>query len=250
MSYATPSFFRDRAGAAALTALTVALVGWALVAGLAVRLPVRAEEVLTLFTAAEPVPRPPEKPPVPARKRIKRPEGEASPPSLRSRATQVTAPKPVIDLPLPPPPVTVAPVVGVGNAPTQGAAPVPGPGYGAGGIGDGRGSGGSGGGDGGGWEDETPPRRIRGRIRDSDYPDAAAEAGAGGLVSVRYHVEVNGRATGCRVTRSSGNAELDATTCRLIEQRFRYDPSRDARGRPVRSVVVVDHEWVTERDPG
>lgn len=240
---------RERAGAAALTVLTVGLVGWALVAGLAVRLPVRAQEVLTLFSAAEPVPRPPEKPPVPARKRIKRREGEASPPSLRSQATQVTAPKPVIDLPLPPPPVMVAPVVGTGNAPTQGAAPVPGPGFGAGGIGNGRGSGGSGDGDGGGWEDETPPRRIRGRIRDSDYPEGAADAGASGLVSVRYAVEVDGRVTGCRVTRSSGNAELDRTTCQLIEKRFRYDPSRDARGRPVRSIVVVDHEWVMERAP-
>jgi len=240
--------YRERARAAVLTLLTVALVGWALVAGLTVRLPARMGETLKLFAAAEPVPRPPEKPPVPAHERVRRRQGKAAPPGLRSQATQVTAPTPVIVLPVPPI-VTVAPVVGTGAAPTQGAANRPGPGPGAGGIGDGRGSGGSGDGDGGGWEDETPPRRIRGRLKDSDYPESAAEAGAGGLVSVRYYVEVDGRVTGCRVTRSSGDAALDGTTCRLIEKRFRYDPSRDARGRPVRSVVVVDHEWLLDHVP-
>ena len=34
-----------------------------------------------------------------------------------------------------------------------------------------------------------------------------------------------------------------------IEKRFRYDPSRDADGRPVRSIVVVDHDWIVEREP-
>ena len=45
----------------------------------------------------------------------------------------------------------------------------------------------------------------------------------------------------------SGNAALDETTCRLIEQRYRYDPSRDADGRPVRSIIVVNQDWVLER---
>lgn len=249
MPFAYPARRRERTGAAALTLATVAALGWALLAGLAVRLPAPAAGALKLFTAAEPVPRPPEKPPVPPRERVRRRAGKASPANLRSQATQVTAPVPLVPLPVPPL-VTVAPVIGTGAAPTQGAAPVPGPGYGAGGIGDGRGAGGSGDGDGGGWGEESPPRRVRGRLKDSDYPEEAAEAGVSGLVSVRYHVEVDGRATGCRVTRSSGSAALDATTCRLIERRFRYDPSRDRTGRPVRSVVVVDHEWVLEHVPG
>ena len=56
-------------------------------------------------------------------------------------------------------------------------------------------------------------------------------------------LQPNGRATDCRVTRSSGNAELDATTCRLIERRFRYHPSRDPDWRPVRAVLVGNHTW-------
>ena len=61
-----------------------------------------------------------------------------------------------------------------------------------------------------------------------------------------YTVETDGRATRCQITRSSGSAELDETTCRLIEQRFRFDPSRDRYGRPVRSRIVQDHNWETQ----
>ena len=46
-----------------------------------------------------------------------------------------------------------------------------------------------------------------------------------------------------------GNPELDAVTCRLIQQRYRFRPSLDPGGRPVRSQVVEDHSWVTIDDP-
>ncbi|WP_375427033.1 energy transducer TonB [uncultured Sphingomonas sp.] len=238
---------RDRAVSALLSAGLVALLGWLLVIGLAVRMPTVGESPLAVFEVAPPSPPPPVRI-VPERTRNRRPEGEAAPPNLRSRATPVVAPLPIILIPTPSP-VIAAPVAGPGSDPSQGAAAVPGPGTGAGGVGNGTGSGGNGDGDGGGWEDETPPRRIRGRLRDSDYPEAAAEAGASGVVSVRYAVEVNGRVSGCRVTRSSGNAALDATTCRLITERYRYRPSLDADGQPVRVTIVVDHEWSLQAVP-
>ncbi len=62
--------------------------------------------------------------------------------------------------------------------------------------------------------------------RDSDYPAAAKEALISGTVAVRYVVAVSGRVTECSVTGSSGNAELDQTTCRLIKERFRFKPSK------------------------
>jgi periplasmic protein TonB len=219
-------------------------LGIALWWGLAIALPDGpVDEPVALFTVDPPEPPPPRS--VPPRKRSRRPEGAAAPPNLRSTATELVAPVPVL-VPPAPPPVITAPVANTGAAPTQGAAPRPGPGTGAGGEGTGFGGGGSGDGDGGGWGDETPPRRIRGRLRDSDYPREAWEAGATGLVTVRYYVNVDGRVSGCRVTHSSGNRALDETTCRLVTERFRYRPSRDGEGRPVRSVVVVDHEWVME----
>jgi protein TonB len=46
--------------------------------------------------------------------------------------------------------------------------------------------------------------------------------------------------------KSSGHSELDSTTCRLIEQRFRYEPARDSEGRPVPQVVGWAQRWWQE----
>ncbi|MEO5865957.1 MAG: TonB family protein, partial [Sphingomonas sp.] len=218
----------------------------ALIAGLAVRPAHNASEAIKAFDVVPPAP-PPVAPPPPKRQPAHTSaRGDPSPPNLRRQATEIVAPPPVI--PLPPPPIIAAPVAGTGGAPSQGAAPVAGPGYGAGGEGNGRGGGGSGDGS-GDRSRETPPHRIKGRLSDRDYPGGAAAMGAGGSVVVRYVVAVTGRATNCTVTRTSGNAELDDTTCRLIEQRFRFAPSRDAQGRPVESMIVENHNWAIEEDP-
>ena len=82
---------------------------------------------------------------------------------------------------------------------------------------------------------------------EDDYPRSAFEAGIGGTVLMRFTVGVTGRVTDCRVTRSSGNAELDGTTCRLILKRFRYRPARNAQGRPVAAVVTGKQQWVLSR---
>lgn len=223
------------------------LLLWVLIAGLAVRMPGALDGGMAIFDITPERPPPPPPPPVPAPKRNQRPEGAAAPPNLRSQATEIVAPK--LDIPLPPPPVVTAPTPNVGTAPSQGAAPIPGPGTGAGGQGTGTGSGAGGDGDGGGYdEDDTPPRQIRGAIRVSDLPDDLAEGGVRGVVSVRYFIDVDGRASRCRATRSSGIARLDALTCRLIEERFRFDPSRDGRGRPVGSWMVQDHEWEVDEE--
>jgi periplasmic protein TonB len=233
---------RGGLGAAALTALA----GWALLAGLGVSAWHAPDPALQLFQVLPDPPPPERKHADPPRQRSRRPEGEASPPNLRAEPTEIVAPVPVVPLVVPPP-VVSAPIAGTGAAPSAGSADVPGPGYGAGGEGDGRGAGGSGDGDGGGGDDETPPRQIGGRIRNSDYPREAGDAGAGGTVEVAYLVWTDGRVRDCRITRSSGNAALDATTCRLIRERFRFKPSRDARGRPVPATVIQNHEWVVER---
>lgn len=234
---------RAALGAAALTAA----LGYALVAGLALGSGASPREALTLFEVGpEPPPPPPEKL-VPHRTPSSRREGAASPPNLRSEPTEIVAPEPVVPLSVPTP-VVAAPIAGIGSAPTAGSAEMVGPGTGAGGEGDGRGSGGEGDGSGAGGE-EIPPRWVRGQLRDSDYPDGAAEAGIGGTVGVRYLVWTDGRVRECEVTQSSGSAELDATTCRLIEERFRFRPSRDARGRPVPAAIVENHSWEIHREP-
>ena len=86
--------------------------------------------------------------------------------------------------------------------------------------------------------------RISGRLGNSDYPRSALRAGVQGSVKVRYTVGIDGRAGGCTVIGSSGDAALDSTTCSLIEKRFRYRPARDRSGRPVPEVVRRTYDWI------
>ena len=88
------------------------------------------------------------------------------------------------------------------------------------------------------------PVQIAGEIRPSDYPRDLRERGIGGRVGMVFTVGANGRVTSCRITRSSGIPELDALTCRLIQQRFRYRPSTDRYGRPIPDEVEGEHDWI------
>lgn len=232
----------DRLAALIGVGISHAMLGHALFAGLSVQRAARPEEVLKLFTVT-----PPQPPAVeeikPARHTAPHREGGAAPRNLRSRATEVVAPPtPIL---LAPPPIIAAPVPTKGDERSSGASPLPGPGIGGGGQGTGAGGGRFGDGPGGGG---IGPRQIGGRIRNSDYPQAAVEAGASGMVSVRYTVMTDGHVSRCLVMRSSGNRDLDETTCRLIEQRFRFRPARDVFGEPVQADIVEDHEWIMERE--
>lgn len=246
---------RSRVGGAALTALVHAALGAGLLWGLGVPVSRVVERPLEVFDVLPPpplreekiVPPPPKKSPSPEPRRKFAPgrEGAAAPPNLKSRATEIMAPDPVIRLPVPPP-ITAAPVPDTGFDASLGAAPVRGPGTGAGGVGNGRGSGAGGDGDGGGggWNDTlSPPKLIRG-MRSGDYPRAAADAGIGGTVGVNYAVTEEGRVVDCRIFSTSGNRQLDIDTCNAIERRYRYEPARDRRGRPVQ--IFVEHYWSWE----
>jgi protein TonB len=213
---------------------------WLLVAGLAVTNSPALREKLDIFGMAPDAPPPPPPPPQPqhASKR----EGAASPANIRSTATELVAPKPV--LPPPPQPMAAAPVANTGVQSTQGAAPIPGPGTGAGGTGNGFGSGGEGDGDGDGAD--TPPRQTGGRIKSGDLPDELeylAESGREFTVGVIFAVETDGHVEDCRITHSSGNPALDRLTCELMERKFRFRPSLDENKQPVRSRVTQDQFW-------
>lgn len=87
------------------------------------------------------------------------------------------------------------------------------------------------------------PRLVGGGLLDSDNRGGRYA----GTVGVRLAVGTNGRAQGCRVTRSSGNAELDSTTCRLLQERLQFEPARDAGGNPTTSEVESVHVWGRQR---
>lgn len=231
---------RERLATGAGSIGIVALIGYVLVTGLTVPIRVLVEHPMAVLDLTEPPPPPPpekQKPPEPHK--IARPmKHDASPENLKARATPIVAP------PVPTPvksPVIAAIRPNIGAAADNGASDRPGPGQGAGGVGDGLGGGGDG--EGG----DTPPHRIRGGLGFSDMPSALRAEGIERTVAVRYAVNVDGRVSNCSITGSSGDAELDEITCRLIEKRFRFEPSRDGSGQPVRSIIVEQHSWRVDR---
>ena len=230
---AAGNFHRDRFASVVAVAVLHVAVGYALLTGAGVTALAGESERLKVFDVAVPAPPPPQQDEAPE------PEGEAAPPALEARPSAILAPPPRVQVEQP---VAAAPVAGPGAEATTGAAPVPGPGTGAGGGGAGTGSGGSGSGAGGGGA-ASRPRLLSGRIVNADYPRAAYRARAEGTVTVSYWVGVDGRASRCRTVRSSGHAELDAATCRLVVERYRYEPARNAAGEAIPYLTGWQQRW-------
>jgi protein TonB len=224
---------RSRIAAGALTigleAAVIALIALGFAAPPALR-----QQVGAALTAID-LTRPPTPPP-PAQHHA-RDAGKAAPAHARAHAAPVAAATPPVALK--PPPIAAAPVAARGTARDNGAA-LAGTGSGAGGIGNGTGSGGNGTGAGDGASD---PELVKGDIRDSDFPMAARQGLEKGRTATEMAVSAQGRVTGCRVTRSSGFADLDDATCRLAVKRFRFRPAMDAAGRPIAGMVDYDQVW-------
>jgi protein TonB len=227
---------RERAYALAAVAVVQLALAYALLSGFRVDIARASEIVSQLIEVSLPRPPVPTPPPEPLR-----PE-----PDHHTSSAPRAEPKPLGGSlgPQPAPaPLSIAPVVAVRPlaAPSGGGTGTgPAMGKGAGGGSGGQGYGDS---DGGGTDLEL----IAGEITPRDYPRHLREAGIGGTVGILFTVGVNGRVTRCTVTRSSGAPELDALTCRLIQQRFIYRPGTDRYGRPVSDEVEGEHEWEVGR---
>lgn len=237
MAYTGQISRRQRIASGGGAVLAVVAIGFGLASGLDLDVVRKVSEAIS--AVAIPAPPPPE-PSVPQTISSDAASGKASAANQHAKAAPVAAPK----TKLPPiiPPITAAPLPANGNDASAGATPNPGAGSGAGGRGNGTGAGGLGNGTGGG----TKAVWQRGTIRDRDYPAAASRARVGGEVEVRFTIQPTGRVTGCRVTRSSGDAALDATTCRLIQERFRFKPATDAAGDAIASAYGCRQSWWLE----
>jgi protein TonB len=243
---------RERAASAAAVLFCHILIFYLLITGLKLHFIPPESDTLTVFDTRRPPPPPPPieevPPPKPA---AKAPGGGGSPPNLKAAATPVVAPKPQVPIETPSP-VVAAEKPDQGTARSAGAASVPGPGTGAGGSGTGSGGGsgagtGAGSGSGAGGAPVRRARQVAGSLSLADYPAELRRAGIGGRVGVHMTVEPTGRVSRCLVAESSGVAELDALTCRLVRQRYLFDPARDARGQAVRDLVGESHVWSSRR---
>jgi len=95
---------------------------------------------------------------------------------------------------------------------------------------------------------EIPPIRAQANLGDyigaTDYPAAALVGGEEGPVGFQLSVTPEGQISDCRITASSGSVSLDETTCRLMTERVRFTPARDAAGNPVADVKTARLRWV------
>jgi len=80
-------------------------------------------------------------------------------------------------------------------------------------------------------------------VRTEDYPDWAIEHDTTGRVGLRVEVDLDGRATRCDITRSSGVADLDTIACKKVVERARFVPARDEVGKPVAGTWATTVNW-------
>lgn len=193
-----------------------------------------AETVVSTFTVTVTTP-----PPKPEPAKEIKPAGASGEAGKKAVARAVKADKPKVDLAKTPAPRAAS----TGSANTSGAA-AGGTGTGAGGAGNGTGSGNGGNGSGGGAVAKAV--HISGQISNaSDFPvpPGGREARIGKANILALTISPNGRATACRIYKSSGFADTDAVTCRLAMERLRFKPATNAAGEPVTSTFYWQQKF-------
>jgi len=217
MAYADQQMSGNRITAIIIVALIHIALGYALVTGLAYSAISKVmKKVTTVDIKEEQKPPPPPPPPPPPDHAPPPPPIVAPPPPMNISV----APPTITTVSAPPPAAPPAPVL----APPAPAAPryQPVAAVAKGSPGD--------------WA--TP----------DDYPSRPLREGVQGTTGFRVSVGTNGRVTGCEVTSSSGNAELDAATCKLVSARARFAPAKDGEGQPTTGAYANRVKWVIPKD--
>ncbi len=222
MAYADQKASSGKIIALIIVAIIHAALGYALVTGLAYKYVKAATEKLNTFDVEEPPPPPPpeEPPPPPPEQPDLQPPPVVSPPPI-VRTPPVNAPV-ITAVPTPPRVYIPTPIA----APPAPPAPPPAP--------------------------PAPPRvsqkaGLKGNVASyfggDAYPPAAIRAGAAGRVAASLAVGADGRVSNCTVTSSSGNSDLDNTTCRIARSRVRFTPAKDDSGQNIASTYQLAVRW-------
>jgi protein TonB len=193
------------------------------------------EKVLSTFTVTITAPPPPPPPPAEQPKAA----GAAGEAGKKAVPKEAKAPPPKIPIAKTPAPMASS----TGSAVTSGATNQ-GNGTGAGGTGNGTGAGGDGNGQGGGRPSKAA--HISGQInnaKDFPIPAGGREARIGKSVILALTVAPSGRATNCRVYKSSGFPETDAAACVLAMQRLKFKPATNGAGEPITSTFYWQQKF-------
>jgi len=96
--------------------------------------------------------------------------------------------------------------------------------------------------------DPHPPLLRNEIFVPADYPKKLDSTVEG---RVRFTLEVgpDGRTKNCKIDSSSGSSRLDETTCRLAIRRARFDPARDADGKPTHGIWTSSIRWSAASTP-
>ncbi len=203
MAYADHSEGSSRTVSIVIVALIHAVLGYAFVSGLGMQYVKKAAEQLNVVDVKEEPPPPDEEPPPP-------------PPDQPIEPPPVVAPPPIVQTPAPAPPIqTVRTPPPVFN-PTPVVAPPPpppAPKVAA--------------------QKATPRGSPGSWVTDADYPSRAQREERSGTTGFRLEIGPDGRVTNCTVTSSSGHADLDAETCRLLPRRARFKAAVGSDGQPM-----------------
>lgn len=81
-----------------------------------------------------------------------------------------------------------------------------------------------------------------------DYPSASLRRGEQGMVRFEVGVGTDGRVSDCRVTASSGSADLDAATCKYVAKRAKFEPATDSTGVRVTGTYSGSIRWLIPQD--
>lgn len=221
----------DRLKALAGVLLVHAGLAAVIVSGLNVDMVATSFERLKTFDIDQ-APPPPPPPPSPTPDRAREKEGAAG---KKAVPTPVVAPPPKIVVPARSP-LVASPVPATGSASSAGAASA-GTGTGAGGSGTGLGGGGS-----GDFSRFTPARMLN-KIPDREYRRISGGRIVRGSATIAFRVRPDGRMSGCRVVRSSGDATVDQIVCDAAAKYLRFSPARDPDGRAIAQDMSYTPSW-------
>jgi protein TonB len=220
----------DRWKAMVAAIVVTGVLGAGILSGLNVKMVRQAVDRLQTFDISLPKPPPEEPPPPPPQEQKKAAPEEAAP--AAPKASPIVAPKPEVQL-------QTKQVIAAARQAGTGASSQ----SGQGGVGTGTGAGGTGSGRGGGGAGFTPAQKIT-KIPNREYRQLVAVSGfERGTVGLSVRVTPDGRATNCRVVRSSGSSRADILMCQLTERYIRFRPARDPAGRAVAQDVTWYPNW-------
>lgn len=88
-----------------------------------------------------------------------------------------------------------------------------------------------------------PPESAGGWFTDDDYPAPAKRRGAQGRVIAAFESGADGTLKSCRIVVTSGDADLDATTCSIVLMRGSMPPDKRAS-----RIAIVHINWTLQDD--